>query len=56
MTLHIGRETIHCNEMNDQIFEVVMNVWDIAGNVIEPMSLHQFRPFYRENDLMAYVS
>jgi hypothetical protein len=34
MQLHIQEEVIHYNEMNDKIFDIDMNMWDIARNVM----------------------
>jgi hypothetical protein len=36
------KEITHYNEMNNKIFDIDMNVWDNARNVIELFSFHQF--------------
>jgi hypothetical protein len=37
-------KTTHCSEMNDEIFDIDINmdVWDIATNVIGLISFHLF--------------
>jgi hypothetical protein len=40
--LHIQIEITHHSEMNDKIFNIDANMWDIARNVIEPISFHRF--------------
>jgi hypothetical protein len=42
MPLHVKAEITHDDEMNDKIFDIDMNVWDNARNVIEPISFHRF--------------
>jgi hypothetical protein len=42
MSLHVRKEIIHSNEMNDQIFNVDMNAWDNVRNVIKPIPFHLF--------------
>jgi hypothetical protein len=42
MPLHVKVEITHCDEMNNKIFDIDMNVWDDARNVIEPTSFHRF--------------
>jgi hypothetical protein len=40
---HIQKAIAHHNETNDEIFDIDMNVWDIARNGIKPISFHLFR-------------
>jgi hypothetical protein len=44
MPLDIPKEITDYNEMNNQILNVgiELNMWDIARNVIEPISFHRF--------------
>jgi hypothetical protein len=34
MPVHVRKGITHYNVMNDKIFDIDMNVWDFAGNVI----------------------
>jgi hypothetical protein len=52
MSLHVRKEMTHYNEMNDKIFDIDMNVLDIARNVIKPFSFHLF---HGQSDLIAYI-
>jgi hypothetical protein len=38
MPLHVQKEITHCDEINDKIFDIDMNVRDNARNVIESIS------------------
>jgi hypothetical protein len=40
--LHVKVEMTHYDEMNDKIFDIDMNVYDNARNVIELISFHLF--------------
>jgi hypothetical protein len=40
MPLHVREEIIHYNEMNNDIFDIDINVRDIARNAIGPISFH----------------
>jgi hypothetical protein len=42
MPLHVEIAITHYDEINDTMFDIDMNVWDNAGNAIEPISLHRF--------------
>jgi hypothetical protein len=45
MQLHVKVEITHYDEMNDKTFDIDMNVWNNAGNVIEPISFHLFHGY-----------
>jgi hypothetical protein len=34
MPLHVQKEMTHCSEVNDQIFNIDMNVRDVARNIM----------------------
>jgi hypothetical protein len=42
--LRVKIEITHCDEMNDKIFDIDidMNLWDNVRNVTEPISFHHF--------------
>jgi hypothetical protein len=42
MPLHGQKEITHYNAMNDQIFNIDMNMGEIERNIIEPISFHRF--------------
>jgi hypothetical protein len=42
MPLHIPKEMTHYSEMNNELFNIDMNMWHIARNIIKPISFHLF--------------
>jgi hypothetical protein len=52
MPLHLHKEVTYCNEMNDEILDIDMDMWNIARNVTKPISFH---PFHRQSQLTMLI-
>jgi hypothetical protein len=42
MSWYIQKDRTHYSEINNRISNLDINMWDIATNVIEPISFHLF--------------
>jgi hypothetical protein len=52
MWLHVRNETAHYNEVHHEIFDIDMDMWKTARNVLKPIRFHLF---HRRRNWVAYM-